>query len=212
MTRYQRPGRLRLSVCALLLIALPGTSFGHGGVAFEEDLCVINVNFMQAHFTVFQPEASGSEEFCENVPDVSQTIFVMEYLHDLLAEMSIDFRIVRDINNVGKFASWEDIEAIDDLEAATVYYQQPSIEDGGFYRASYEFEEPGTYIGVVTADHPVEDRQYNAVFYFRVGGPDLGTIPLFIGILILLQLGYWVSSGGYQRWRAKRQANSVQKV
>lgn len=212
MTRFQRFGRLWLSVCALLFITLPTTGFGHGGVAFEEDLCVINVNFMQAHFTVFQPEASGSEEFCENVPDVSQTIFVMEYLHDLLTEMSIDFRIVRDINNVGKFASWEDIEAIDDLEAATVYYQQPSIEDGGFYRASYEFEEPGTYIGVVTAEHPTEDRQYNAVFYFRVGGPDLGTIPLFIGLLILLQLGYWVSSGGYRDWRARKQAISVQKM
>ena len=47
----------------------------------------------------------------------------MEYLHDLLTEMAIDFRIVRDINNVGRFASWKDIEAIDDLEAVTVFYQ-----------------------------------------------------------------------------------------
>ena len=28
-------------------------AYGHGGVAFEDDLCVINVNFMQAHFTCF---------------------------------------------------------------------------------------------------------------------------------------------------------------
>ena len=69
----------------------------------------------------------------------------MEYLHDLLTEMAIDFRIVRDINNVGRFASWKDIEAIDDLEAATVFYQQPRIEEGGFYRTSYEFLEKGLH-------------------------------------------------------------------
>ncbi len=202
-------GRLRLSVGTLLLSGLPIAGFGHGGVAFEEDLCVINIDFMQAHFTVFQPETRGSREYCEDVPDVTQSVFVMEYLHELLSEMSLDFRIIRDINGVGRFASWEDVQAIDDLEAATVYYQPPSIEEGGYYRASYEFAERGTYIGVVTAEHPTQDRQYNAVFYFRVGGRDLGTIPLFAALLIALQLGYWVSTGGYRRWRAKQQSKTV---
>ena len=94
----------------------------------------------------------------------------MEYLHDLLYEMRVDFRIVRDINKAGQYADWEDIQAINDLEAATVYYQQPSIESSGYYRASHAFEERGTYIGVVTATHLSEERDYNAVFYFQVGG------------------------------------------
>ena len=194
-----------LRCCLALLLLLPGKTWAHGGVAFEEDLCVININFMQAHFTVFQPENRGNEEYCEDIPDAARSVFVMEYLHDLLAEMAIDFRIVRDVNGVGRFASWEDVEAIEDLEAATVYYQPPVIEEGGFYRASYEFAEPGNYIGVVTAEHPVQDRQYNAVFFFQVGGRDFGTLPLFIALLFILQAGYWVSSGGYRRWREKRQ-------
>lgn len=201
----------RLSLSRLLMIALicsPQLVLGHGGVAFEEDLCVINIDFMQAHFTVFQPEVSEAEEFCERVPRVSRALFVMEYLHDLLTEMAIDFRIVRDVNDVGRFADWEDVLAIEDLEAATVFYQQASIEPGGYYRASHDFSERGTYIGVVTAEHPVEDRQYNAVFYFRVGPPPLGTVPIFVAILLALQLGYWFSSGGYQRWREKRAAAS----
>jgi hypothetical protein len=97
------------------------SSFSHGGVAFEEDLCVITINFMQAHFTVFQPEVSQNEEFCEDIPSATTSVFVMEYLHNLLQEMYIDFRIVRDINNVGQYASWEDIEELDDLEAATIF-------------------------------------------------------------------------------------------
>ncbi len=181
----------------------------HGGVAFEDDLCVININFLQAHFTVFQPETRESDEFCEDIPDVSRSVFVMEYLHSLLPEMLIDFRIVRDINNVGKYATLEDVLAIDNLEAATVYYEEPRIEPGGFYAASYEFHTRGTYIGVVTAEHPVEDRYYTAVFYFQVGGPDLGTIPLFIALLLLLQTGYWLSNGGWAR-RKQRLASRNQ--
>ena len=197
--------RWHYSLIFLLGLLFSTQAAGHGGVAFEDDLCVINIDFMQAHFTVFQPETSESTEYCEDIPNVTRSVFVMEYLHDLLTEMVLDFRIVRDVNDVGRFASWEDIEAIDDLEAATVFYEAARMEEGGFYRTSYEFLEKGTYIGVVTADHPTEDRNYNAVFYFRVGGRDWGTIPIFLALGMLLQLGYWASTGGWQRMQERMQ-------
>ena len=188
--------RLAISVIA---IAASSHALTHGGVAFQDDQCVITVDFMQAHFTVFQPETRDSEEFCEDIPDVSGSLFVMEYLHELLQEMSVDFRIIKDINNVGRFADWNDIQEIEDLESATVYYQAPSIEDSGYYRASYAFEDRGTYIGIVTAEQPGEEDSHNAVFYFQVGGRDWGTIPIFILLLFLCQLGYWYYNGGYDR-------------
>ena len=197
--------RWHYSLIFLLGLLFSTQAAGHGGVAFEDDLCVINIDFMQAHFTVFQPETSESTEYCEDIPNVTRSVFVMEYLHDLLTEMVLDFRIVRDVNDVGRFASWEDIEAIDDLEAATVFYEAARMEEGGFYRTSYEFLEKGTYIGVVTADHPTEDRNYDAVFYFRVGGRDWGTIPIFLALGMLLQLGYWASTGGWQRMQERMQ-------
>ena len=190
---------LRRCLLAGLLSALAGRADAHGGVAFEDDRCVININFMQAHFTVFQPATSAAEEFCENLPATGTSVFVMEYLHKLLTEMAMDFRIVRDLQEAGRYASWEDIVAIDDLEAATVYYQPAAIETSGFYRASHRFAEPGDYLGVVTARHPVEDRNYHAVFYFRVGGRDLGSLPLFIALGCCLQLGYWLGIGGWTR-------------
>ena len=195
--------RWHCSLILLLGLLFSTQAAGHGGVAFEDDLCVISIDFMQAHFTVFQPETSDSTEYCEDIPNVTRSVFVMEYLHDLLTEMVLDFRIVRDANDVGRFASWEDIEAIDDLEAATVFYEAARMEEGGFYRTSYEFLEKGTYIGVVTADHPTEDRKYNAVFYFRVGGRDWGTIPIFLALGMLLQLGFWASTGGWQRMQER---------
>jgi hypothetical protein len=175
----------------------------HGGVVLEEDRCIINIGFLTAHFTVYQPVSRANEEFCEDIPDVTNSVFVMEYLHDFLREMPVDFRIIRDVNDVGEFARWEDVQAIDNLEAATVYYRSPAIQADGNYTAEYAFEERGTYIGVVTARHPDGEREYNAVFFFQVGGPDLGTIPLFLGLLVLLQLGYWWSSGGWKKLRGK---------
>ena len=95
------------------------------------------------------------------------------------------------LHDIGKFADWSDIEAMGDLEPYTVFYAPPVVEPGGYYRAAYSFEETGTYIGVVTARHPTENRDYNAVFYFQVGGFDWGTLPLFLAIALLLQAGYW---------------------
>jgi hypothetical protein len=200
----RKPAMARNLFLAAILAVLPGLSFAHGGVAFDGDNCVININFLTAHFTVFQPEGSGAEEYCEDIPDVTRSVFVMEYLHDLLEELEIDFRIIKDVNEVGRYATWNDVLAITDLEAATVYYEPPRIEQGGFYTASYEFQEKGTYIGIVTTQSPTEDRDYNAVFYFQVGGADFGTLPMFAGILVLLQLGYWVSNGGWADFKQRR--------
>ena len=175
----------------------------HGGVVYGEDQCLININFLQAHFTVFQPETRGNDEFCESIPDVTRSVFVMEYLHQLLSELEIDFRIIEDVDGLGRYANWDDVQAIPDLEAVTVYYDPPRIEPGGYYRASHDFEKKGMYIGIVTATHPIEDRDYNAVFYFQVGRPDLGTMPLFVLMLVLLQLGYWWSTGGLAKFKRR---------
>lgn len=191
---------------------LPNFSFAHGGVAFQDDLCVININFLTAHFTVFQPETRETDEYCEDIPDVTRSVFVMEYLHDLLEEMEIDFRIVRDVNKVGQYATWDDVQDIVDLEAATVYYEPPRMEQGGFYTASYTFEEAGTYIGIVNATQLAENRDYNAVFYFQVGGADWGTLPLFAGLLVLLQFGYWFSNGGWERRKERRKAAAAEQA
>ena len=205
LKRY--PLALQVWLC-LLMILFADSTMAHGGVVLEEDICVISIGFLTAHFTVYQPETRENEEYCEDIPDVTGSVFVMEYLHDFLQQMQVDFRIVRDINNVGTFARWEDVEAIDDIEAATVFYQAPRVQRDGNYVAEYAFQEKGTYIGVVTAKHPVEDRVYNAVFYFQVGGADLGTIPIFIGLLVLLQLGYWLANGGWIKFSTKKLTHS----
>jgi hypothetical protein len=178
--------------------------FAHGGVAFEEDNCVINIGFLKAHFTSYQPNARGNKEFCEDIPDVAESVFVIDYLHDFLNQIPVDFRIIEDVNNFGVFAKWADIRTLPDIDADTVFYQPPMRRPGGVMTVEYNFEKAGSYIGIVTAQHPTEDKVYRAVFQFQVGGRPYGYVPLILLFVVLAQLAYWVNGGGLKRFRQHR--------
>jgi len=198
---------LLLSVCRYLLLAalFPWATqvSAHGGVVFEEDICVITIGFLTAHFTIYQPGTSASREFCEDVPDVTDTIFVLDYLHDSMKEMPVDFRIIRDVEGLGLFAQLADIQQMDDIDSNTVLYRQPTTEADSVLTVDHAFNQPGSYIGIVTAHHPTLDKTYSAVFPFRVGGADYGYLPFFLALGAFAQLSYWMSNGTMARWRAK---------
>ena len=181
---------------------------GHGGVVAEEDMCIIEIGVFRAHFTIYQPNTRASEEFCEEVPDISDAVFVLDYMHDSLREVPVDFRIIRDVNERTLYASWEDIEQIADLDAATVFYQPAGVYPDGSMSVEHGFDEKGWYIGIVTTRHPTLDKRYQAVFGFHVGNRGPGYWPLMILLLLGVQAHYWASSGGYARWQAARRAES----
>ncbi len=166
----------------------------HGGVGMEDDVCVIKIGFLKAHFTGYQPKSYGTEEFCEDIPEVASSVFVIDYLHDFLKEMQVDFRIIRDVNNFGIFANWDDITGLEDIEQDTVFYLPPVKQPNGVLTVNYDFQQAGGYIGIVTAVHPEKEKSYHAVFYFQVGGTDYGYLPLFIVLLVLAQVLYWFSN------------------
>ena len=190
-----------LLLLSALCLCMKATA--HGGVYMEDDLCIIQIDFFQAHFTVYQPQTRANKEYCEDIPDVTDTVFVLDYLHNSLKEMPLDFRIIRDIKDLGRFAKWEDIAQIEDLDHATVFYQPPVRRPNAVFTVEYKFEEPGNYIGIVTTRHPTKDKIYRAVFPFEVGNTGFGYLALFIGLVILVQFNYWFMSGGLGRWRAK---------
>jgi hypothetical protein len=185
----------------------PAPAPAHGGVVLEDDICVIQIGFFRAHFTVYQPRTRAREELCEDLPDAAETVFVMEYLHNGLTEMPIDFRIIKDVTGRRRFARWADVAAIQDLDGATVFYQ-PALVEPDVFAVLHAFDAPGHYIGIVTARQPDTGRVYNAVFPFEVGATGFGYVPLIIGLLVILQINFWIMSGGLARWRARRAATT----
>jgi hypothetical protein len=182
----------RLVIVLLLLLSSPA-ALSHGGVVEEGDPCVIKVNYLRGHFKIYQPRTDGHNEYCEDLPDATETVFVMEYLHSELGDVPIDFRIIKDVTGKGRFARWEDVAEIDDLDSVTVLHQPAGIEPDVF-TVVQTFDEEGDYIGIVTANLYRADKVYRAVFPFEVGFTGFGYWPFFIAILIAIQLQYWVLS------------------
>lgn len=174
----------------------------HGSITAEGDLCVIRIGFYTAHFKIFQPDTSQEKEFCEDLPAGGSSIFVMEYMHQSLGEVPIEFRIIRDVTGLGRFARLEDVNKIADLDAVTVFHQAPVIEPGVF-SVLHDFTEEGDFLGIVTVKHPATEQYYLAVFPFHVGPQAWGYLSLFAGIAILSQLSYLFFTGSAQRFLAR---------
>ncbi len=187
--------------CIVLILCLaPLLAQSHGGVVEEEDLCVIKVNYLRGHFKIYQPLTRGHQEYCEDLPDATESVFIMEYLHDSLGEAAVDFRIIRDVTGKGRFARWEDVQAIDNLDAATVFYRPPAI-DPDVLTVIHDFDEEGDFIGIVTANVDGDEQVYRAVFPFEVGYTGFGYWPFIVLLLLAIQLQWLLMSGRLKRWR-----------
>ncbi len=182
----------RLISCLLLLLISP-LVYSHGGVVEEGDLCVIKINYLRGHFKIYQPRTDGHNEYCEDLPKATETVFVMEYLHSELGDVPIEFRIIKDVTGKGRFARWVDVAEINDLDGVTVFHQEALIEPD-VLTVIHTFDEDGDYIGIVTASVDQADKVYRAVFPFEVGFTGFGYWPIFIAILLAIQLQYWVMS------------------
>ncbi|PCI45667.1 MAG: hypothetical protein COB51_08545 [Moraxellaceae bacterium] len=160
----------------------------HGGVGMEGGQCLIRIGNLEARFTGYQPATRGSKEFCDDLPDLTGSIFVLDFVHDVLNTMPLDFRIIRDENNFGLSASSDDIKSLNNIDELTEYYSPPTRYDDGNVEVRYEFLNPGIYIGIITAQHPSSGVVYEAVFPFRVGAINyLDYWWVFIVVMVGLQ-------------------------
>ncbi|PCJ22077.1 MAG: hypothetical protein COB04_01060 [Gammaproteobacteria bacterium] len=179
------------STCLVLLLLTSQGGWAHGGVGMEGGQCLIRMGNLEARFTGYQPETRGSKEFCDDLPDMTQSIFVLEFVHDVLKIMPMDFRVIRDDQDFGLGASSKDIRSLSDIDSMTEYYMRPTLFEGGRVNAKINFTRPGLYIGIITARHPASGEIFEAVFPFRVGAIDYSDYwPLFIIVLITMQVFY----------------------
>lgn len=174
----------------LILVAAPfSVLLAGGGMVIEGDVCIIRIDFYSAHFTAYQPAKRGSEQFCQRLPDTGETIFVLDYLHQSMREVPVSFRIIRDVTGQGDYVKLKHVEALEDIESLTVFYQQPTIRSDASLKIEHDFTQEGDYIGIVTVGHPSNDLIYTAVFPFTVGGSIFSVwmlLYLFVGVATFL--------------------------
>ncbi|MEX0738900.1 MAG: hypothetical protein WD071_06140 [Pseudohongiella sp.] len=168
------PRRHRVLLVLLLfgcLLSVSRQTHAHGSVVDEGDACVIQFGFYSAHFSIFQPGTSDHDSFCEDIPSAGESVFIMEYRHDSMRQVPLEFRIMHNTSELGRFVRWQDIEAMstEQLRADTVFLQSLPPQTDGVTRVMHNFDATGDYIGVVSIPHPSEEILYHAVFPFRVG-------------------------------------------
>jgi hypothetical protein len=193
---------------ALAIFAwVPRLALAHGSVTPDADQCIIQIGYFKAHFKVYLPDTHQHEDFCEDLPGIGNSIFVMEYEHDGLATTPIDFRIIRNVTGKGRFTSPGHVEELGDLEKITVFHYPAAIQPDVF-TVAHRFESPGEFVGIVSVTRPDGDGFYTAVFPFEAGFTGLGYWPWIIAGILLLQINYFWMSGRFAHFRAGRRAAS----
>jgi len=184
--------------CIATMLASP--ALAAGGVVGEAGSCMIEIGFYTAHFTIYQPESSTNEEFCEELPDLGNTVFVLDYLHATLKEVPVDFRIIRDVQNFGRFVKLKHIQEIEDLSAQTVFYAPSTIYSSERLLVKYNFQQSGDYIGIVSAGHPSKAIIYHSVFPFSVDNRGFSWWSILLLFIVVILIWYMVSHGVIDRW------------
>jgi len=166
----------RISVRFALLIAAiglvwaghAGDANAHGGVTNEGNMCIMKIGPYRMLFTGYQPERARAEEFCDDIPYEGKAIIVLDHVDTVLREMPTDFRVMKDVKDLGVTAKLEELGNKEEMEAATLLYEEPRLYPRG--TKQFEIDLPkGTYIGLVTIADKKADTVHTSVFPFTIG-------------------------------------------
>ncbi|MDA0822808.1 MAG: hypothetical protein O3C28_10325 [Proteobacteria bacterium] len=184
-----------LTTVLLSIVSLwPHNAFAHGGVSIEDDTCIMTIGPYRAHFSGYQPKLRASKEFCEDIPVVADAIIVLDFISLALRNMNVDFRIIRDVNDIGVSATFADLGTAADIEAATVIYRAAERYGNGNFDVNLSFNNAGSFIGIMTATDPRTGENFTSVFPFSVGKSDLWIwLKWVIAVLGLGVAAYFLS-------------------
>ena len=177
----------------LLVASLPGSASAHGGISMERDGCKLRLGPYYMHFTGYQVRGYGANtEFCEDIPATGNTIIVMDAVDSALRGVPIAIRIVRDMvtgpENEGE------------LDQISVVNLPPKIYPTGSVSLEYSFDQPGRFVGLVTAG---EHGEYVSRFPFSVG-IDRSAYKLYLLLAAIL-----VAVFGLYRYAVRRRESRM---
>lgn len=162
-----------LLTCALVLSsALPVVSWGHGGASVDTDQCRVQIGSHLVHFTAYQPQLTGTTEYCNTIPELGNTVVVFDYEGKALRDMTVEFEITKE------------------PEGTRVFYQPPGTHPNGTFNSTVNFTEPGKYRIHITLIN--EGQKVDEHIGLNVGGGAAGssTGTYIIIAVVLFAAGY----------------------
>lgn len=169
-SNFLKKGLLALSMLASS--ALPMTTWAHGGASVDTDQCRVQIGSQLVHFTAYQPQLTGTTEYCSSIPELGPTTVVFDYEGKALRNMTVEFEITKE------------------PEGTRVYYQEPSTHPTGTFNTTINFTQASKYLAHITLVN--EGQKVDAHLGFAVGTSQTGISTntyIVIGV-VLIAAGY----------------------
>jgi len=171
-----------LAMGMLVLCLLPMSAWSHGGASVDTDQCRVVIGSHQVHFTAYQPQLSGTTEFCNNIPALGPTTIVFDYEGKALREMTVEFEITKE------------------PEGTRFYYDPPSTHSKGTFNTNLNFTDAGKYLVHVTLVN--ENQKVDAHIPFTIGkgaaGVPTSTIVVILTVLLAALYILYLSHAGFK--------------
>jgi len=84
-----------ISVIILTAAFYSGLAAAHGKVSLESDICMRNISGSMVHLSTYQPHHDPEAEYCTEIPNEGETLWVLDLVDQALRDMPIAIKIVR---------------------------------------------------------------------------------------------------------------------
>ncbi len=155
---------------AAFALAASAPAAAHGRLGAAEGRCRLFIGPDIMNFTGYLPDAS-KVEFCEDIPAIGHVIVALDDVEEELRDMKVEVRIVRDVGGAAREE--------ENLDAVTVAYVEPRLYPTGTINFEHTFDEPGYFVGIVTATGAHGERWVSR-FPFSVGKSFARTLPIYL--------------------------------
>ena len=167
---------------ALLLSAMPLTGWSHGGASVDTDQCRVQIGPHLVHFTMYQPQLTGTTEYCNVLPELGEATIVFDYEGKALRNMTVEFEITKE------------------PEGTRIFYQEPSTHPTGTFNAKVNITEPGKYRTHISLVNEGVKGDEHIAFVAGTNQTGLSRATIF-AITVLLIAGlyiFYLSNAGFR--------------
>jgi len=171
-----------LAMGMLVLCLLPMSAWSHGGASVDTDQCRVVIGSHQVHFTAYQPQLTGSTEYCNSIPELGQTTIVFDYEGKALRNMTVEFEITKE------------------PEGTRIFYQEPSTHSTGTFNTNLNFTEPGKYRAHITLVNEGQKVDEHIGFSVGTNQTSMSNSTIFVISVILVAVLYifYLSNAGFK--------------
>ena len=176
---------IRASLVALGLVVtslLPVTAWSHGGASVDTDQCRVQIGSHLVHFTAYQPQLTGSTDYCNTIPETGPTVIVFDYEGKALRNMTVEFEITKE------------------PEGTRFFYQPPGTHPKGTFNANVNFVESGKYRIHETLINEGEKVDEHIALQVGGGASGMQTSTIIVILTLLIAGGYifYLSNAGFK--------------